>query len=107
MDPILRLYEDVLQGGSAEIALPPGLGAIIDQLPARFAPSVLLERIVSSGFAREKAAAMYDGTQPLTSEDIAEAVFWVVSRPAHVNINSVQMMPVCQAFGPLAVKRTK
>ena len=52
-----------------------------------------------------KAAKLYDGTQPLTSEDIADAVYWVASRPAHVNINSVQMMPVCQAFGPLAVKR--
>jgi len=56
---------------------------------------------------REKAATMYEGTQPLTAGDIADAVFWVVSRPAHVNINSVQMMPVCQAFGPLAVKRDK
>ncbi len=56
---------------------------------------------------REKAATMYEGTQPLTAADIADAVFWVVSRPAHVNINSVQMMPVCQAFGPLAVKRNK
>ncbi len=56
---------------------------------------------------REKAATMYEGTQPLTADDLADAVFWVVSRPAHVNINSVQMMPVCQAFGPLAVKRNK
>lgn len=55
----------------------------------------------------EKAATMYEGTQPLTADDIADVVFWVVSRPAHVNINSVQMMPVCQAFGPLAVKRNK
>ena len=56
---------------------------------------------------REKAATMYEGTQPLTADDIADAVFWVVSRPPHVNINSVQMMPVCQAFGPLAVKRSE
>jgi 3-hydroxy acid dehydrogenase / malonic semialdehyde reductase len=56
---------------------------------------------------REKAANMYEGTQPLTADDIADAVFWVVSRPPHVNINSVQMMPVCQSFGPLAVKRNK
>ncbi len=56
---------------------------------------------------REKAATMYEGTQPLTADDIADAVFWVVSRPPHVNINSVQMMPVCQSFGPLAVKRNK
>jgi 3-hydroxy acid dehydrogenase/malonic semialdehyde reductase len=56
---------------------------------------------------RGKAATMYEGTQPLTADDIADAVFWVVSRPPHVNINSVQMMPVCQSFGPLAVKRNK
>lgn len=52
-----------------------------------------------------KAAAMYANTQPLTAEDIAETVHWVVSRPAHVNINIVQLMPQSQAFGPLVVKR--
>ncbi len=52
-----------------------------------------------------KAAAMYAGTQPLTAEDIAEAVYWVTNLPKHVNINTVQMMPTCQANGPLAVKR--
>ena len=56
---------------------------------------------------REKAAAIYEGTQPLTADDIAETVFWVASRPAHVNINTVQMMPVCQAWGPFAIKRDK
>ncbi len=54
----------------------------------------------------ERASKFYDGTQPLTSEDIADAVFWVTTRPAHVNINVVQMMPVCQAFAALTVKRT-
>ena len=53
----------------------------------------------------DKASKVYDGTQPLTSEDIAETVYWVATRPAHVNINSLQMMPVCQAFGPFAIKR--
>jgi 3-hydroxy acid dehydrogenase / malonic semialdehyde reductase len=53
-----------------------------------------------------KAAAVYAGTDPLTADDIADAVFWVASRPPRVNINLVQMMPVCQAFGPLAVHRT-
>jgi 3-hydroxy acid dehydrogenase/malonic semialdehyde reductase len=52
-----------------------------------------------------KAAAVYANTDPLTPEDIADAVHWVASRPARVNINNVQMMPVCQAFGPLAVHR--
>ncbi len=53
-----------------------------------------------------RAAAMYEGTQPLMPDDIADAVYWAASRPAHVNINSIQMMPVSQTFGPLPVKRT-
>jgi 3-hydroxy acid dehydrogenase / malonic semialdehyde reductase len=56
---------------------------------------------------KEKAATVYEGTQPLTAEDIADAIHWVVTRPAHVNVNTITMMPVCQAFGPLAVKRGK
>lgn len=55
---------------------------------------------------REQAGKVYAGTQPLTPEDVAETVCWVATRPAHVNINSLQMMPVCQAFGPLAVARS-
>ena len=52
-----------------------------------------------------KAAKVYEGAHPLTAEDIAETIYWVASRPAHVNVNSIQLMPVCQAFGPLAVHR--
>ena len=52
-----------------------------------------------------KAAAVYAGTVPLNPEDIAETVAWVVNLPAHVNINRVEMMPTCQAAGPLAIKR--
>ena len=53
----------------------------------------------------ERASKLYEGTQPLTPADVAEAVFWATTLPAHVNINSIQMMPVCQAFAPLAIKR--
>jgi 3-hydroxy acid dehydrogenase/malonic semialdehyde reductase len=52
-----------------------------------------------------KAQAVYAGVQPLTADDVADAIHWVATRPPHVNINSVQLMPVAQAFGPLAVKR--
>ncbi len=52
-----------------------------------------------------KADALYVGTEPLTADDIAEAIFWTASLPSHVNINHIQMMPVCQSFGPLAVHR--
>lgn len=53
-----------------------------------------------------KAEAVYAGTVPLTTDDIAETVQWVASRPAHVNINTISLMPVSQAFAPLAIKRS-
>ena len=56
---------------------------------------------------KKRAAAVYEGTQALTAEDVADSIHWVATRPAHVNINVVQMMPVTQAFAPLAVKRDK
>lgn len=56
---------------------------------------------------KEKAAAVYEGTQPLTPEDIADAIHWVATRPAHVNVNVIQMMPTTQAFGNLAVHKQK
>jgi 3-hydroxy acid dehydrogenase/malonic semialdehyde reductase len=54
----------------------------------------------------QRADAVYAGTVPLTAEDIAEAAAWVIGLPAHVNINRMEMMPTCQAPGPLAVKRS-
>lgn len=52
------------------------------------------------------AAKVYQGTQPLTAEDVAEAAYWVATLPAHVNINQIEMMPVCQGFAPFAVRRS-
>lgn len=51
------------------------------------------------------AAKVYEGTQPLTAEDIAETAYWVASLPPHVNINQIEMMPTCQGYGPLNIKR--
>jgi 3-hydroxy acid dehydrogenase/malonic semialdehyde reductase len=56
---------------------------------------------------KQKAEGVYAGTDPLTADDIADAIHWCVSRPAHVNINAIQLMPVCQAWGPLGVYRKK
>ena len=54
----------------------------------------------------EKAAGVYKGTVPLSPEDIAETVGWLLGLPEHVNINRIEMMPTCQAPGPLSIKRT-
>jgi 3-hydroxy acid dehydrogenase / malonic semialdehyde reductase len=53
-----------------------------------------------------RAGAVYAGTVPLTADDIAEAAAWVVALPPHMNINRMEIMPTCQAAGPLAIKRT-
>ncbi|MEH0875990.1 bifunctional NADP-dependent 3-hydroxy acid dehydrogenase/3-hydroxypropionate dehydrogenase YdfG [Pectobacterium cacticida] len=53
----------------------------------------------------EKVSQTYGNTTPLTAEDVSEAVFWVATLPAHVNINSLEMMPVSQSFAGLCVHR--
>jgi 3-hydroxy acid dehydrogenase / malonic semialdehyde reductase len=52
-----------------------------------------------------KAAAMYAGVQPLMPDDVADCVHWAATRPAHVNINTIQLMPVCQAPTRLTTHR--
>ena len=54
----------------------------------------------------EKARQVYQGTQPLTGEDIAEIIWFVTSLPPHININTLEVMPTCQSWAPFAVERT-
>ncbi|MGB1189027.1 MAG: SDR family NAD(P)-dependent oxidoreductase [Pseudomonadales bacterium] len=60
---------------------------------------------VRFGGDAEKAAAVYSGMVPLSAEDVAETIFWVAKRPAHVNVNQLEIMPVAQAWSPFAVHR--
>jgi len=53
----------------------------------------------------QKADDVYQGTKPLVADDIAEIIHWVTSVPPHININSLEVMPVCQSWGPLAIDR--
>ncbi|HSX85032.1 MAG TPA: SDR family NAD(P)-dependent oxidoreductase [Cellvibrio sp.] len=53
----------------------------------------------------EKASQVYQNTQPLTAKDIADIALWVASLPSHVNINTLEVMPTCQAWNPFAVSR--
>lgn len=54
---------------------------------------------------QERAGKIYEGLTPMTAEDIAETIFWSCTLPRHLNINRMQMMPIMQAFSPIAVKR--
>jgi NADP-dependent 3-hydroxy acid dehydrogenase YdfG len=53
----------------------------------------------------EKARAVYHGLEPLSAADVADAIHWVVTRPPHVNVNVLELMPEAQAFSPFTVKR--
>lgn len=46
---------------------------------------------------REKAAAVYQGFEPLRPEDVADALLFAVSRPSHVNVGEIVLWPTAQA----------
>lgn len=54
----------------------------------------------------EKAKKVYHGLTPLTPDDIAETIVWTATRPAHVNISTVVMMPTDQASPSFVHRRT-
>jgi 3-hydroxy acid dehydrogenase/malonic semialdehyde reductase len=54
-----------------------------------------------------RAANVYANTTPLTAEDVAETVRWVVTLPAHFNVNTIEIMPVVQAWAGLKVVKTE
>lgn len=49
--------------------------------------------------------ALYEGADPIQPEDIAETIYWLATQPAHLNFNSIEMMPVSQSWAPLRVHR--
>jgi NADP-dependent 3-hydroxy acid dehydrogenase YdfG len=76
----------------------------IDLLPHKIKVSAVCPGAVDTEFSevrfdgdRQKAAAVYKGYQPLMAEDIADAIYFVTSRPFHVNINDLLIMPTAQA----------
>ena len=53
----------------------------------------------------ERADSVYEGFQPLKPEDIADIIYFVISRPPHVNIADLVVMPTAQASSTI-VKKT-
>lgn len=61
--------------------------------------------VVRFGGDAERAAKLYEGANALRPVDIAEAIHWAVSCPAHVNVSRIEIMPTSQSFGALPVHR--
>jgi 3-hydroxy acid dehydrogenase / malonic semialdehyde reductase len=60
---------------------------------------------VRFGGDKAKADAVYTGMQPLTADDIAGSVYWAATLPPHVNVNTIELMPVAQSFAAFQVAR--
>jgi 3-hydroxy acid dehydrogenase / malonic semialdehyde reductase len=52
-----------------------------------------------------RAAEVYDGTKPISAEDLGDIIHWVCNTPAHININAMEIMPLCQSWGPFRIDR--
>jgi NADP-dependent 3-hydroxy acid dehydrogenase YdfG len=63
--------------------------------------------LVRFGGDEEKVAGVYEGIEALSSEDVANAVKWVLAQPPHVNVNRIEIMPVNQAPARTDYSRNK
>ncbi|MES2826558.1 MAG: SDR family NAD(P)-dependent oxidoreductase [Bacteroidota bacterium] len=79
-------------------------GMRIDLLPHGIKVTAINPGMVETEFSKVRfngdegrAKKVYDGLEPLVANDIAEAIWFAVSRPAHVNINDMLIMPTAQA----------
>ena len=86
-------------------------GMRVDLLPYGIKVTAVHPGMVETEFSivrfkgnENRAKKVYDGLEPLIAQDIADAIWYAASRPAHVNINDMLIMPTAQATGTL-VKR--
>ncbi|NSL24128.1 SDR family oxidoreductase [Agrobacterium tumefaciens] len=61
--------------------------------------------LVRTGGNQDASDNLYKGVNPITAEDIANTIHWVASQPKHININSLELMPVNQSFAGFQVHR--
>jgi len=108
----------VYEGGGGYVAAKHALAALRDTWRLELADSGVRVSEVAPGMVhteefstvrfggdQARAAAVYEGVDALTAEDVAEAIVWVASRPAHVNVDLVQLTPQQQAGVGKVVRR--
>jgi len=61
--------------------------------------------LVRFGWDREKADAVYEGVEPVTAEEVADCVLFVLTRPLHVNIDEIVIKALAQSSGARVVRR--
>ncbi|MDB6453601.1 SDR family NAD(P)-dependent oxidoreductase [Falsirhodobacter sp. 20TX0035] len=86
----LNLRADLHGKGVRVTSLEPGMAT----------SEFTLVRTKGSAEAHDK---LYSGANPLTSKDLAETMWWIANLPPHMNVNSLEVMPVSQSFAGLKV----
>ena len=61
--------------------------------------------IVRTGGDKEASDKLYAGMDPMTAEDLADLFWWLANLPPHLNINTIELMPVSQSFAGFTVSR--
>lgn len=61
--------------------------------------------IVRTGGDKEASDKLYAGMNPMTAEDHADLFWWLANLPPHLNINTIELMPVSQSWAGFTVTR--
>jgi serine 3-dehydrogenase len=61
--------------------------------------------IVRTGGDKQASDKLYAGMDPMTAEDLADLFWWLANLPPHLNVNTVELMPVSQSFAGFTVSR--
>ena len=61
--------------------------------------------IVRTGGDRQASDKLYAGMDPMTAQDLADLFWWLANLPPHLNINTVELMPVSQSFAGFTISR--
>ena len=61
--------------------------------------------IVRTGGDKEASDKLYAGMGPMTSEDLADLFWWLANLPPHLNVNTIELMPVTQSWAGFTVAR--
>ena len=61
--------------------------------------------IVRTGGDKQASEKLYAGMNPMTAGDLADLFWWLASLPPHLNINTVELMPVTQSWAGFAIDR--
>ena len=62
--------------------------------------------IVRTGGDKDASDKLYAGMNPMTPEDFADLFWWLATLPPHLNINTIELMPVTQSWAGFSIELT-